>query len=96
MTVQKLLDQWQFYAIDVDVEIRGVSGLRRIKKLMVLKERFFVCFLSKDSDGEHCSFDPGGHDPKIIRLKPGEDNDCYIKLPSGKWVKIGKFVRLKN
>ena len=89
MTVDELYENWQGYIISVDV-----NYLRRVRGYILLKEKFFACFKIEKENA--LLFDPGGHSPVCFILRPDEENNCIMKMPSGKWVKIGKFVKIKN
>lgn len=88
MTLKELQDNWQDYALFVDVTVEN----RRIIAFLILRKRFFVCFLNEEKDG--LVFDPGGHDPRCFTYRVDEADNCYLKMPNGAWLKIGKFIKI--
>jgi hypothetical protein len=88
MTLRQLKHHWQDYAIDIDVVAEG----QRIRAFLILRTRFFTCFL--DTDKEGLVFDPGGHNPRCFTYKCDKDGKCYLKMPEGQWRLIGKFVKI--
>ena len=92
MDLDSLQRDWQDYAVYIDVQFPERDS--KAKGLIILKERFFVCFRTQDGSG--LIFDPGGHNPRCVTLKPDEDGNCYIRLFTGRWFKIGKFVRMSG
>ncbi len=92
MTLEYLQEHWQEYAIEIDVYFPKEN--RHIKDCMVLKERFFVCFISKEDDA--LIFDPGGNNPAVVIFRLKGEDECHLKFPGGTWGKIGRFVRLKE
>lgn len=92
MTLDELQEHWQEYAIEVNADFPEEG--RVVRGRIVLKEKFFACF--REQKDNSLFFDPGGHDPRCVVLRPDEEGNCHMKFPGGQWVKIGKFVRLKQ
>jgi hypothetical protein len=92
MTLEELQEHWQEYMVQVHMDIPELN--RHIEGKIILKEKFFVCFLEQKENA--LFFDPGGHDPRCVALRPDEEGNCYMRFPSGRWIKIGKFVRIEQ
>gem|GEM_PF-3180343 len=90
VTLEYLQEHWKEYAIEVDADFPEME--KRVQGKISLKEQFFVCFI--DQKEQALYFDPGGHNPKCLVIRSDEQENCHMKFPSGRWVKIGKFVRL--
>jgi hypothetical protein len=92
MNIEELQKNWQQYVVEVDVDFPELG--RQVRGKIVLKKQFFVCF--REQRDNALLFDPGGHDPKCIMLRPDDEDNCYMKFPSGRWIKIGKFIRAEE